>query len=218
MLRRKSIFAAVTVAALLVVATGGTALSSSDTTSRAASAAAATPGCGKTPTLRSGAQSIQSSGQTRSFILRIPDNYDNNHPYRLIFGFHWLNGTAVDVATGQTVLRDVWAYYGLLRLSNNSTIFVAPQGLNNGWANSGGQDMTFVDDILGRRHHATLLHRLQLWRRYELRTRVCAAGRLPHRRSRGRVNRRRRHRHLDTGRGMGLHHAVRDHPVTGAIA
>jgi cellulase/cellobiase CelA1 len=44
----------------------------------------------------------------------------------------------------------VWAYYGLLRLSNNSTIFVAPQGLNNGWANSGGEDVTFVDDMLRR--------------------------------------------------------------------
>lgn len=80
MLRGKSIFAAVTVAALLVMATDGTALSSSETTSRAASAAAATPGCGKTPTLRSGTQSIQSSGRTRSFILRIPDNYNNNTP------------------------------------------------------------------------------------------------------------------------------------------
>ncbi len=56
----------------------------------------------------------------------------------------------MDVATGQTVQRDVWSYYGLLRLSNNSTIFVAPQGLDNGWANAGGEDVTFVDDMLRR--------------------------------------------------------------------
>jgi hypothetical protein len=67
-----------------------------------------------------------------------------------VLGFHWLNGTATDVATGQTVQRDVWAYYGLLRLANNSTVFVAPQGLNNGWGNAGGEDLTFVDDILRR--------------------------------------------------------------------
>lgn len=43
-----------------------------------------------------------------------------------------------------------WAYYGLQRLANNSTIFVAPQGLDNGWANAGGEDVTFVDDLLRR--------------------------------------------------------------------
>ncbi|SPL99349.1 Endo-1,4-beta-xylanase A precursor [[Actinomadura] parvosata subsp. kistnae] len=147
-MRRKSVLAAVIAALLLAVATGGTALGSSATTSRAASAAAAaTAGCGKTPTLRSGAQSIQSGGQSRSFILRIPDNYNNTNPYRLIFGFHWLNGTANDVDTGGSS-GFTWSYYGLRQLANNTAIFVAPQGLNNGWANSGGQDLTFVDDLV----------------------------------------------------------------------
>ncbi|GAA3732949.1 hypothetical protein GCM10022225_13820 [Plantactinospora mayteni] len=109
---------------------------------------AATAGCGKNPALTSGTHTIQSSGKSRSFILRVPDGYDRNRPYRLVFGFHWWGGTAVDVATGQTVQRDVWAYYGLLRLSNNSTIFVAPQGIGNGWANAGGEDVTFTDDML----------------------------------------------------------------------
>nr|WP_236595207.1 MULTISPECIES: cellulose binding domain-containing protein [Saccharothrix] len=110
-------------------------------------AAAATAGCGKAPSLRSGTIAIQSSGKSRSYILRVPDNYDVNRPYRVVFGFHWLNGSATDVATGRTVQTDVWAYYGLQRLADNSTIFVAPQGLNNGWANNGGEDITLVDDI-----------------------------------------------------------------------
>jgi poly(3-hydroxybutyrate) depolymerase len=151
MLRHRSFFAPAAVAALLVLSTAGPASSSgAGTNLRPADVgtAAATAGCGRTPTLTSGTHTIQSSGQNRTYILRIPDNYDRNHPYRLIFGFHWRDGTAVDVATGQTVLRDVWAYYGLLRLSNNSTIFVAPQGLNNGWANTNGQDVTFTDDML----------------------------------------------------------------------
>lgn len=147
MLRGRSIFAAVTVAALLVTATGGTALSSSATASRGASAAAATPGCGKTPTLRSGTQSMQSGGRTRSFILRIPEGYNNNNPYRLIFGFHWRGGTANDVDSGGSS-GFTWSYYGLRQLANNTAIFVAPQGLNNGWANSGGEDLTFVDDLI----------------------------------------------------------------------
>ncbi|PZG12588.1 cellulose-binding protein [Micromonospora craterilacus] len=109
---------------------------------------AATAGCGRAPGLSSGTHTIQSNGKSRSYILRVPANYNNNNPYRLVFGFHWLGGTAVDVDTGQTVQRDVWSYYGLRQLANNSTIFVAPQGLNNGWANSGGEDVTFVDDML----------------------------------------------------------------------
>jgi poly(3-hydroxybutyrate) depolymerase len=111
---------------------------------------AATAGCGTAPTLSSGTHSISSGGQSRSYILRVPANYDNNHPYRLIFGFHWVGGTANDVDSGGTDGYN-WSYYGLRRLSDNAgngTIFVAPQGINNGWANTNGQDVTFVDDML----------------------------------------------------------------------
>ncbi|SMC93044.1 ricin-type beta-trefoil lectin domain protein [Lentzea albidocapillata] len=110
---------------------------------------AATPGCGKAPTLRSGTQTIQSGGKTRSFVLSVPDNYDNTRQYRLVFGFHWWGGTMNDVASGGSD-GDVYAHYGLRRLANNSAIFVAPQGIGNGWANSGGEDVTFVDDMLRR--------------------------------------------------------------------
>ena len=65
----------------------------------------------------------------------------------MIFGLHWLNGTANDVATGGSD-GAVFAFYGQKQLSNNSTIFVAPQGINNGWANTNGQDVTLVDNIL----------------------------------------------------------------------
>jgi poly(3-hydroxybutyrate) depolymerase len=153
MLRHRTFLVPVVVAALLVLTTSSTAQASGPGGTPSATdvgTMAASAGCGRTPTLSSGTHTIQSSGQNRTFILRIPDNYDNTRPYRLVFAFHWLNGTATDVATGQTVQRDVWAYYGLLRLSNSSTIFVAPQGLNNGWANSGGADITFVDDMLRR--------------------------------------------------------------------
>ncbi len=126
-------------AAVLVLGTGGVA---------ASAPAAATAGCGKAPTLTSGTRTIQSSGKNRNYILRIPDGYDRTHPYRLIFGFHWLGGTATDVDTGRTVQTGAWAYYGLQRLANNSAIFVAPQGFDNGWANSGGEDVTFTDDII----------------------------------------------------------------------
>ncbi len=108
---------------------------------------AASPGCGKAPTLTSGNRTIQSGGKTRSFILKIPDTYDNTYPHRLAFGFHWLGGTSSQVAGGGTD-GYAWAYYGMQSQSGNSTIFVAPQGLNNGWGNAGGEDVTFTDDMV----------------------------------------------------------------------
>ncbi|MET7820819.1 ricin-type beta-trefoil lectin domain protein [Micromonospora zamorensis] len=110
-------------------------------------AAATTAGCGKAPGLNSGTHTIQSSGKSRSFILRLPDSYDNTYAHRLAFGFHWLGGTANQVASGGTD-GAAWAYYGMLSQANNSTIFVAPQGLNNGWGNSNGEDVTFTDDMI----------------------------------------------------------------------
>lgn len=144
--------ALVAVAAALVfigAATAGTRLALAGT-SASAGGAALTAGCGKAPALASGTHSIQSGGQNRSYILRVPANYDSNHPYRLVFGFHWVGGTANDVDSGGTDGYN-WSYYGLRRLAdaaNNGTIFVAPQGNNNGWANPGGQDVTFVDDMI----------------------------------------------------------------------
>ncbi len=159
MVRHRSLFGPAALAALLVLGAGAVGLT--NTTSATASSTKAAPvaagevgtlaasaGCGRAPGLNSGTHTIQSGGKSRSFILRVPANYNQNNPYRLVFGFHWLGGTAVDVDTGQTVQRDVWSYYGLRQLANNTTIFVAPQGLNNGWANSGGEDVTFVDDML----------------------------------------------------------------------
>ncbi|MEV4141884.1 ricin-type beta-trefoil lectin domain protein [Dactylosporangium sp. NPDC049742] len=109
--------------------------------------AATTAGCGKTPTLRSGSYTIQSGGQSRSFILRIPDGYSNTRPYRLIFGYHWRGGTMNDVASGGSS-GSSWSYYGMQQQSGNSAILVAPQGIGNGWPNSGGQDITFTDDMV----------------------------------------------------------------------
>jgi len=120
-----------------------------------ADALAATAGCGRAPTLTSGTHSIQSGGKTRSFVLRVPDNYDNSRPYRLVFGFHWLGGNANSVVSE--------SYYGLLPLSNNSTIFVAPEGLNNGWANSGGEDVTFTDDMIRTIQNALCVDTTQLF-------------------------------------------------------
>ncbi|MFF0155586.1 RICIN domain-containing protein [Micromonospora sp. NPDC005203] len=106
-------------------------------------------GCGKAPTLASGTHTIQSNGKTRTFILRVPANYNNSNPYRLIFAFHWRGGTMQEIASGGTS-GTPWSYYGQQEQSNNSAILVAPQGFGNGWGNAGGEDIVFVDDMISR--------------------------------------------------------------------
>jgi poly(3-hydroxybutyrate) depolymerase len=128
-------------------AAGSGAAGSSGGGSGGSGTAMRSPGCGKNPTLTSGSRTIQSGGQSRSYILRIPDNYNNNQPYRLIFAYHWNGGTMQDIDGGGTS-GAVWSYYGLRAQANNSTIFVAPQGISNGWANSSGRDLMLTDDMV----------------------------------------------------------------------
>ncbi|MGY0005242.1 RICIN domain-containing protein [Micromonospora sp. I033] len=119
-------------------------------------------GCGRTPGLANGTHSIQSGGKSRTYLLRLPGNYDGNRPYRLIFAFHWRGGTAAEVDSGGTS-GAAWSYYGQLEQSNNSAILVAPQGLGNGWANSGGEDVTFVDDMVRQIEGALCVNTRQLF-------------------------------------------------------
>jgi poly(3-hydroxybutyrate) depolymerase len=120
--------------AAAVALTGGTAAAEQNR------ALAATAGCGQAPTLRDGSYTIQSGGRARTYVLRLPGNYNSSQSYRLVIGLHWLNGSANDVVNN--------GFYGLQQRSNNSAIFIAPQGLDAGWANTGGRDVTLIDDIL----------------------------------------------------------------------
>jgi poly(3-hydroxybutyrate) depolymerase len=97
-------------------------------------------GCSAQATLTSGVQTIDG----REYTLKIPENYDSSNPYKLIFGFHWRGGSMNDVVNGNSV--PVW--YGLEALAEGSAIFVAPNGIDAGWANSGGSDIAFVDSII----------------------------------------------------------------------
>ena len=119
------------------------------------------PGCTKTSTLTfgpvptsppdgfgdGGYVTIQSGGESRGFAMRLPNNYDNTKPYWLIFGFHWNGGNSKEVDSGGTNGYNM-SHFGLQKLSENGAIFVAPQGIGNGWANSNGRDLTFVDDMV----------------------------------------------------------------------
>lgn len=112
-------------------------------------------GCSKTPTLKNSPGTTINYNKVasgRQYILRLPDNYDNNHPYRLILSYHWATGSASQVFNCHTEGIDCYTtqspFFGLLALANNSTIFIAPDGTGGLWSNTGGADVTFTDDIL----------------------------------------------------------------------
>ncbi|MBN2525721.1 MAG: prolyl oligopeptidase family serine peptidase [Deltaproteobacteria bacterium] len=100
-----------------------------------------TPGCGVMDHLQSGEASIDVSGASRDYILNVPDDYDPNHAYPLYFGWHWMGGSMNDVVSGQITGG---AYYGLESRAKGEGIFVAPDGIDDGWANTGGRDIEFL--------------------------------------------------------------------------
>ncbi|WP_437759888.1 alpha/beta hydrolase family esterase [Sorangium sp. So ce1389] len=102
-------------------------------------------GCGSATAPTSGRFSIDVGGTTREYILAVPDDYDSSHAYRLIFAWHPLGGSAEQVATGFG-----GGYYGLQSRAGGSAIFVSPEGLEQGWANTGGRDIEFLRAMLDR--------------------------------------------------------------------
>lgn len=119
-------------------------------------------GCGKASAITSGQYnngqpiSITAGGKQRRYILNVPSGYDNSKPYRLVVVYHQLDGNDKQMYN--------WQYYGLLPLSNNSTIFVAPNGQKNGspcsgtgdgdsgcgWPNSGDSDLALADAVVAQ--------------------------------------------------------------------
>jgi poly(3-hydroxybutyrate) depolymerase len=89
---------------------------------------------------------IDVGGTKRSFILKVPTNYNANTPYRLIFVWHGGGQSAQAVASSN--------YYGMdsTANANGRAIFFAPQGLESivngspaaGWANPNGRDTAFA--------------------------------------------------------------------------
>jgi polyhydroxybutyrate depolymerase len=128
-------------------ATGNGGSSAVGGSSSGSGGAKATMGCGSAKAPMSGRFDIDVEGKTREYILAVPDDYDANKPYRLIFGWHPLGGSAEQVAKG--------GYYGLEREAKGDAIFVSAEGLpfqgnSLGWANSKGEDLRFLDAMMER--------------------------------------------------------------------
>jgi len=111
------------------------------------SAAKPSSGCGKTPTLTAGNHTATVNSKSRWYLLKLPEPYDNNHPYRLIFTLHAAGGNSSMVAAGQ---GGYLPWYGMPDLVKDpvGAIYVNPNGLDRGWANRGGEDVTFIGDLV----------------------------------------------------------------------
>jgi polyhydroxybutyrate depolymerase len=101
----------------------------------APSARGGSAGCGKTGSPRSGMYNLDVGGTQRMYILKLPADYDPSKPYKLIFTWHYLGGSAATIARN---------YYGLEALAGGTAIFVSPEGIDAGWANTGGRDVAFA--------------------------------------------------------------------------
>lgn len=103
-------------------------------------------GCGSQSTLQNGTRTLNIDGTQREYILKIPNGYDNNTPYRLIFVWHPLGGSA-SMSAGN--------WDGLENRANGTAIFVAPNGLQGGdggasgrgWWNVDNNDMLFFAEV-----------------------------------------------------------------------
>jgi polyhydroxybutyrate depolymerase len=103
--------------------------------------------------IRTGKYFINVNGIKREFIVTLPENYDHSKSYPLIFAWHGFGGSAIRVVSGY--YRS--PYFGVLRASENQSIFIAGQGLpsfipgmgsGRGWNNSNGRDVAFVITLI----------------------------------------------------------------------
>ena len=105
-------------------------------------------GCGKENKLKDNF-TFTSAGIEHEIYLSLPENYDKNKPYRLVFGMHYMGGSAKNVATRE-------GYYGFRNQkgAKENTIFVAPHGYTdengkeNPWRCGDDKDHVFFDEFL----------------------------------------------------------------------
>jgi len=94
---------------------------------------------------KSGIYTIESAGLTRQYTIDIPEDYDKNKTYRLIFAMHMMGGSM------QTMVDQ--NYYGLKTYAERDgvpVIFVAPQGYTDRspWRGRDDKDHIFFADML----------------------------------------------------------------------
>ncbi|MEO5917197.1 MAG: hypothetical protein ABIS50_23405 [Luteolibacter sp.] len=94
---------------------------------------------------KSGIHTMTSAGLERKYTIDIPDNYNKNKPYRLIFAMHMMGGHMDTMVNNH--------FYGLKTYAekdNVPCIFVAPEGYTDQtpWRGSDDKDHIFFGDML----------------------------------------------------------------------
>ena len=89
-------------------------------------------GCGKAPTLSPGNHSLTINGKDWWYVVKLPEDYKNDRPYRLIFTLHAAGTDASQVIAGTS---GYLPWYGLPGLINDtsSAIFVSPNAPGRNW-------------------------------------------------------------------------------------
>ena len=108
-------------------------------------------GCGKDTQLSKSGQfkftwTYKGESTTRDVYYDLPNNYDKNKPYRLVFGMQCMGGSAQNVARNEN-------YYGMKPFDKEgTTIFVAPDGKchENMCAPWEEKDYAFFDELLAK--------------------------------------------------------------------
>ncbi|KAF3031131.1 hypothetical protein E8E11_000128 [Didymella keratinophila] len=89
------------------------------------------------------------NGKTRNYFVSVPDNYNQNNPYRIVFKRHQRGASAQKIVNGENSnAGGVLPFYGLNAIAQDTAIFVVPDGLNAGWANASSEDVTFFDQLV----------------------------------------------------------------------
>jgi len=86
-------------------------------------------GCGKAPTGVCDDQNAPCKANGLDYYIDMPEDYDQTRPYPVVFQYHPLGGTGQGARTMYRV-----------RPTFTDAIYVSPDGSDNGFPNSGGED------------------------------------------------------------------------------
>lgn len=128
----------------------GSTVGTEGSTTGGTTAGTPSSGCG-TGAPEGGRFDIDVDGLTREYILRVPDNYDPDRAYPLVFAWHPWGGSAEQTAGNGFG----GGYYGLASAAGDQTILVSPEGIDFGgnglgWENPNGRDENFMRAMLTR--------------------------------------------------------------------
>jgi polyhydroxybutyrate depolymerase len=119
-------------------ASGGTAGRDPDS---GGSLGEATSGCGRAPAFESGVHELEVGGLTRTFIVDVPDDYSEDQPYPVVFGFHGRDFSAAEFRGA--------AYGNLPSAAGDEAVLVHPDATNAGaWELESEVDIEYFDALL----------------------------------------------------------------------